>query len=286
MPRRGRAPWPAGGGDRAWRRRSCPDGRSAGSVERRPGALAGMNLDELAAMEDPHEAAVGPHLDPGARSGCRGPSRGPSPPRCGGRDGRWPSHRSAGRRTASAPGTALAGPRRRRPRPVGPASCRAHAGRRAQSTSARLAAGRRGRSRKLSPAKNECRTNGTARSTLGTSQRGGAGSRQSPTTRRNRQRGHPVSLSTVSRYRKPARRASHPARGTANPSTISTPVTIPPALTRPRITALTMVVRHDAHSWDPTRCPDVGSGSLLPVSQPPRSNGDADSWSCCDACAR
>ena len=41
-------------------------GRSSGSVDARPGCLAGMDLDQLAAVEDPHQLPVGAHLDPGA----------------------------------------------------------------------------------------------------------------------------------------------------------------------------------------------------------------------------
>ncbi len=80
-------------------------GRSSGSVERPPGLLAGMDLDQLAPVEDPHQRPVGAHLDPGADQVARAPSRAPWPPRCDDPDAPSPSRRSARRRRSVGAGS-------------------------------------------------------------------------------------------------------------------------------------------------------------------------------------
>ena len=120
-------------------------GREVGGVGDPPtGAGAGMDLDQLAPVEDPHQLPVGAHRRPGRRSGCRGSSTTPWPPRCGGPGAPWPWRRSAGRRRVGRgrqqPGCLLQGEQLSRP---ALRSCRGCAARPGPDTTPRRGAGRR-----------------------------------------------------------------------------------------------------------------------------------------------
>ena len=141
---------------------AVPSGRSSGSVDTPAGLLAGVDLDELAAVEDPHQLPVGADLD-----ACAEQVPGDRVERLGDLDVMIPMHLrgrvdrhvvTRGRRAA----TVAAVPRRRNSS-TGAALRRAvdpHPGpRRAPRLGRRCASAR---SMKVSPAQNELRTNCTS----------------------------------------------------------------------------------------------------------------------------
>ena len=80
--------------------------RQVVGVGRAPaGLLAGMDLDQLAPVEDPHQRPVGAHLDACADQVARAPSRAPWRPRCDDRDAPSRSRRSARRRRSVGAGS-------------------------------------------------------------------------------------------------------------------------------------------------------------------------------------